>query len=363
MALPSKPKYGELSWTSFSGLVAALLPLPIVLLWKALTHLFSRTPKSLRRRLGDHALLYIASNSNLQQMKYLLGTTSGTYERWSKAARASMEVDELGGDAKLLWIGPKSLDRVILVLHGGGYLLPAPDYIFAFYRYIQVELEKRDMPVGIALLQYSLAPFATFPTPLNQLRLATEFLLASGVSCDRLQLSGDSAGGNLAFQFVSHILHPSSTLPEIKIPAPIRGICAISPWVSMSADSPSWMENDGKDTLLRKSSAEWGRIVRNGFPEEHDSFAEPGKAPSFWFQGIGEVVGNILITAGEDEGLRDDIVGFAEELKRHAHSGAVELVVQEGGLHEDPFLDFFAGEKRVGSLTTRIVDWFAVGFT
>jgi hypothetical protein len=41
----------------------------------------------------------------------------------------------------------------------------------------------------------------------------------------------------------------------------------------------------------------------------------------------------------------------------------VQLVVQNGGLHDDMFLDFMVKEKKLGTLTPLVVNWFAAGFT
>jgi acetyl esterase/lipase len=74
-----------------------------------------------------------------------------------------------------------------------------------------------------------------------------------------------------------------------------------------------------------------------GYSKFGSALAEPAKAPEDWFEGVG---GLIFITAGEREVMRDSI---AERLEKH-HT-KVELIVQEGGLH-DMFIDFFhAGEE------------------
>jgi hypothetical protein len=50
-----------------------------------------------------------------------------------------------------------------------------------------------------------------------------------------------------------------------------------------------------------------------------------------------------------------------EAFKKHHPN--VELVVQKDGLHEDMYLDFVLGEKKLGSLTPLTVEWLAAGFT
>jgi len=84
------------------------------------------------------------------------GTTEGKYTEFVKQAGLEETIEDLGiGGARLLWIGPRRLDKVIFYLHGGGYVLSVacPEY----WRAIQVELEKKGLNVGIAMLRYSMS--------------------------------------------------------------------------------------------------------------------------------------------------------------------------------------------------------------
>ncbi|KAJ7730968.1 Alpha/Beta hydrolase protein [Mycena maculata] len=293
---------------------------------------------SVKQILGYCALRYATTHLSVPQMQFLLGTTLQVYTKWAKQSHLPVVVDELGEDARLMWIG-------------GGYLLPATDFSLSFWRYVQIELEKRGIELDIALLQYSLAPRATFPTPLNQAHLTLEFLIAAGVQPGNLQITGDSAGGNLVLQLLSHILHPRPSVPEIHLAAPIRGAFLMSPWVSLTADSQSHTQCDGMDMLTKRA---WGRQILADFPETEVAFSPPAKAPESWFKGVDGAVDRVLITAGGAECLHDDIVEFSEGFKKQ-HCN-VE------GLHGDTFLDFFTGEKKLGSLTPVILDWIAPGF-
>ncbi|KAF7373556.1 Abhydrolase-3 domain-containing protein [Mycena sanguinolenta] len=346
-------KYGQLSWAESLGIVAALIPLPAVLLWSVTTTAFASYNKErgIKRITGDSALRYVLSSLSVPQLQAVFGTTLETYKKWSKAAKLPVTVDELGEDGRLLWIGQKRLDRVVLFAHGGGYLLPCPEFHLSFWRHVQLELQKQDIQVGIAVLNYSLAPQASFPTPLKQAGLALDFLMAAGVKPQNLQLAGDSAGGNLILQSV----------PEIHLSAPLRGIYLISPWTSLSANSKSHDENDGRDFLRHATLKDWGAQILAGVPDGDLPFAEAVRAPEDWFKGVDGLVERVLVTAGGAECLRDDIVTFAEAFKKH-HANS-ELVVQTGGLHEDMFLDFVVNEKKMGKLTPLTVEWLAAGFT
>jgi acetyl esterase/lipase len=121
------------------------------------------------------------------------------------------------------------------------------------------------------------------------------------------------------------------------------------------------MENDGRDIVRPGTFAAWGAQILADVPETDHAFAEPVRAPEWWFKGVDALVERILITAGGAELLRDDIVAFGEAFKKH-HSNA-ELVVQKDGLHEDMYLDFMLKEKKLSSLTPLTVEWLAAGFT
>ncbi|KAJ7756244.1 Alpha/Beta hydrolase protein [Mycena metata] len=358
----SSSKYGQLSWTETLGMVAKLIPLPVVLFWSVATtaHASFNEDRSVRRIIGDCALRYLATNMSIPQLQHLFGTTLGMYQTWTKKMKLPATIDELGEDARLLWIGPKRLDRVVLFCHGGAFSLPATDYYASFWRHVQLELEKQGIPVGIVLLNYSLAPTATFPTPLKQAKLALEFLMVAGVKPQDLQLAGDSAGGNLILQIFSQMLHPRSSVPEIRLPAPLCGACLISPWTSLSADSNSHSECQGLDYLDKVSLKKWGAQILADVPEADRAFAEAVRAPEGWFQGVEGLVDRVLVTGGGAELLRDDIVVVGEMLKKHHPE--TELVIQTNGLHEDVYVDFAVGEKRLSSLTPLVVEWLAAGF-
>lgn len=50
--------------------------------------------------------------------QYLLRSSLDVYERWTAARKLPRTIDALPNDVKLLWIGPKRLDNVILFIHG-----------------------------------------------------------------------------------------------------------------------------------------------------------------------------------------------------------------------------------------------------
>jgi len=315
----------------------------------------------MRRILGDSLLRYLFKNLTIPQLPNHFGTTVDVYTKWMRQVQLPIIVDELGEAARLLWIGPKRLQHVVLFVHGGGYALPPPDFALSFWQHVRLELEKQNVEAGFAILNYSLWPTATFPTPLDQTRRAVEFLIEAGVQPSHLHIAGDSAGANLIIQLLSHMLHPRPDVDEIRLREPIRAIYLISPWVSLSGDSQSHDDNDGIDYMPKSGLIDIGGHILAGFSTNARVFAEAIKAPPAWFEGLEAIVASILITVGGAECLRDDILAFGEILKEH--HPAVEVAVQPGGFHEDMFLDFFVGETKLGSLTPLLVDRLVTGCT
>ncbi|KAJ6517363.1 Alpha/Beta hydrolase protein [Mycena vitilis] len=355
-------KYGELRWTESLGLVAKIIPFPAVLLWNVGVNSFApyNRERSVKRIAGDAILRYFARFLSIPQLQNTFGTTIAIYTKWTSKAGLPSIVDETGEDGRLMWVGAKRLDRVVLFSPGGAFFLPVTDYQLEYCRYAQLELAKRNIHVGFAVLDYALKPTATFPTPLRQTALALEFLMSAGVQPQNLQLVSDSAGANLLIQLFSQMLHPLDNVPRIQLSQPIRGLCLFSPWAGLAAESESFTENDGYDYLSKAALGDWGRQVIADVPPASRAFADPVLAPPNWFAGVDKLVDRVLITAGTAECGRDDVVSVAETFKKFHPS--TKFIVQENGLHGDLLLDFFFMDKQLGKLTAPSIDWLAGGF-
>lgn len=357
--------YGQVSWIEIASIVLVLARLPLTLSWSLFKATFVRSSrthnKTWRRVLGDTAFRFLADSWNMSQFQYYLGTTLQVYSAWAKQSGLPVLVDEIGGGARLLWIGPRRMDRVVLYFHGGGYVIPMQDFGASFWNYVRLELSRNGLDVGFAILNYSIVPTATFPTPLIQAVKAIHHVLESGCKPQNIQIVGDSAGANLALAFLSHTLHPVDGIPLVSLPSRIRGIYLMSPWVSLTGDTGSHAANDRTDIVGAEMFGYCGRNVFVGVPESLRVYLEASKAPAAWFGGVDGVVERVLISAGGKECLRDDIVKVADRLAAH-HGEGVRLVVQEDGVHNDPFYDFLVGEKALCDLTPEIVKWVRDGF-
>jgi len=356
-------QYGRPSWTEKVAFAfTVLVHMPIVLVWTLLTSSFHphNRLKTWKRVVADKAFYHLTKELNAKQLQWTMGTTLKVYEDWVKQSGLPIMVDELGEDARLLWIGKRRIDRVILYFHGGAFVCPMQYFVPSFWEYMQEELEKKGTYAGLAILNYTLVPSGTFPTQLKQATLALEHLISSGARPQNIQIVGDSAGGNLILQLISHILHPLEGIPRTNLSSPIRGAYLMSPWVSLTGDAGSMTSNDDNDIIGTKCINEWGHQVLEGVPDSQLPYIYPNKAPESWFKGIDTVVDRVLITAGSAECLRDPIEVFAKQIGS-LHSGA-DFLMQQNGVHNDPYFDFFTKEKKLGKLTPQILGWLARGF-
>jgi hypothetical protein len=53
-----------------------------------------------------------------RQTRVIFGATRATYVDFVREAKLTPLVEEIGDDAKLLWIGPKTTNNVLLYFHG-----------------------------------------------------------------------------------------------------------------------------------------------------------------------------------------------------------------------------------------------------
>ena len=63
-------------------------------------------------------MLLIVSGTKRNQTRAIFGPTRGTYDNFVHEAKLTPLVEDIGDDAKLLWIGPKVTDNVLLYFHG-----------------------------------------------------------------------------------------------------------------------------------------------------------------------------------------------------------------------------------------------------
>jgi acetyl esterase/lipase len=129
-------------------------------------------------------------------------------------------VEANGVPAEWVLAAGTEAERVILYLHGGGYVIGSP----TTHRGLAERLS-RAAAARVLVIDYRLAPEHPFPAAIEDATAAYGWLLASGVKAGEIAVAGDSAGGGLT---VSTLV----ALRDAGHPLPAAGICK-SPWVDM----------------------------------------------------------------------------------------------------------------------------------
>lgn len=207
-------------------------------------------------------------------------------------------------------------DKVILQLHGGGYIGPMKN---AYYRFA-VRYSEESLGASVLTIDYRVAPEHPFPAALEDTIAAYQWLLEEcGYRGEDIIVAGDSAGGGLSL-CLGHYLKEH----EMEMPAAF--IC-MSPWTDLTLSGESYEENFEKDPLFGNTKE--SMVYEREYLKEGDDPKNPYISPLFGdFTGFSP----ILFQVGSIEMLLSDSLSAAQKAKE---SGVeVELTVYEGMFHD-----------------------------
>jgi len=128
-------------------------------------------------------------------------------------------------------------DRVLLYLHGGGYVIGSP----TTHRFLAGRLSAV-VGARVLLADYRLAPEHRFPAALDDAVAAYRWLLGLGYDPARLCVAGDSAGGGLGLAALVVLRDEGVALPA--------ALVCCSPWVDLSCAMPSITARHDRDIVL-----------------------------------------------------------------------------------------------------------------
>ncbi|MBR1646429.1 MAG: alpha/beta hydrolase fold domain-containing protein, partial [Selenomonadaceae bacterium] len=161
----------------------------------------------------------------------------------------------------------KKSARVVLQLHGGGYV----DGLGDLHRDFAVkQMVLSDAREGY-IVDYRLAPENVYPAALDDAFAAYEEILNRGVDPKNLIVFGDSAGGNLALEL-------SLLLKEKNLPQPALLILH-SPWTTLETDLPSRAGNSERDLILGVTNPHMYNEVCNPTYGGKISLSDPRLSP------------------------------------------------------------------------------------
>jgi acetyl esterase/lipase len=228
------------------------------------------------------------------------------------AKDVSCEPVEAAG-VKAEWIVPPGAEeRVILYLHGGGYVMGSINTHRAMVARIARAAHARALA-----LDYSLAPERPFPAAINDTTAAYKWLLERGYKPNQVVLAGDSAGGGLVLAALLALRDSGTSLPACAI--------AISPWTDMEGTGESMKTKADKDPMVANDTGllNMARLYLGG-ADARNPLASPLYAD---FRGLPP----LLIQVGEAETLLDDSTRVAERAK--AAGVKVDLEVWDEMIH------------------------------
>lgn len=211
------------------------------------------------------------------------------------------------------WVCPASAgdEKVVLYLHGGGYVVGGIDNYQAM-----CGLMAHTLNMKVLLPDYRLAPEHPFPAALEDVQKVYQWLLAQGYQPANITIAGDSAGGGLS---VATVL----ALRDAKVPLPAAVVC-ISPWADLTCKGQSHISKaEAESMLMTDVLLEWASCYA-GRENLQNLLISPVYADFHDFPPL-------LIQVGSDEILLDDALTLAKKAK--ADGANVELKIWAGMWH------------------------------
>ncbi|KAK0209908.1 hypothetical protein IW262DRAFT_1244121, partial [Armillaria fumosa] len=203
-------------------------------------------------------------------------------------------------------------------------------------RYLQVELEQRNIHIGIAILAYKLLPNNPFPAQLCEAQAAISSLLNAGTKPQNITLTGASASRNLILQLFTHILHPLSSVSQIPEVC-FHRVFLMFPWVSILPQNLHKAKHQ-YDSL----STQYGHLachtLLNDISPDNIAFINPLEVPEDQFNGLSRLAKGVFVMWGEVECLRVGQRQCCKEYIEPYHLW-VEMYEQKSGIHCQPIWD------------------------
>ena len=210
------------------------------------------------------------------------------------------------------WVAmPNSANgRVVLYLHGGGYVMGSR----RTHRELAARIA-RDAAARVLVLEYRLAPEHPFPAAVDDATAAYRWLRKQGIAASSIAIAGDSAGGGLTLATLLALRDAGDALPACAV--------CLSPWTDLEGSGASAQPGGADDPMVTVAALrDMGRIYAG------DALRNPLAAPLYaGYKGLPP----LLIQVGTREVLLDDSTRVAD--KARAAGVTVRLEIEEGAPH------------------------------
>jgi acetyl esterase/lipase len=205
------------------------------------------------------------------------------------------KVDAVGVPAEWLVAPGAESGRVLLYLHGGGYVIGSINT----HRDLAGRLS-RAAAARVLLIDYRLAPEHPQPAAVEDATAAYRWLLRNGAAPARTVIAGDSAGGGLT---VATLV----ALRDAGEPLPAAGVC-LSPWVDLEGIGESMTTKASVDPIVQRPGLLWFANLYLGGAHPRTPLAAPLYAD---LHGLPP----LFIHVGTAETLLDDATRLADRAK------------------------------------------------
>jgi epsilon-lactone hydrolase len=232
----------------------------------------------------------------------------GAMEKVSEHVARDVKCDAVSaGGVKAEWIVPPNAanDRVILYLHGGGYVMGSINT----HRAMVARIARASQARALAL-DYRMAPEHPFPAAVDDATAAYRWLLAQGYKPGKIAISGDSAGGGLTLATVIALRDAGTALPAAAVP--------ISAWADLEGTGDSVKTRAAADPMVGQEGLLRMAKMYAGDHDPKNPLISPIHAD---YRGIPPM----LLQVGDAEILLDDSTRVADRAK--AAGVKVELEV------------------------------------
>jgi epsilon-lactone hydrolase len=220
------------------------------------------------------------------------------------------QVDAGGVPADWVWVDTPEPDRVVLYLHGGGYVMGSRNT----HRGLAGRIA-RAARARVLLPDYRLAPEHPFPAALEDAAACWRWLVSEGHAPERMTIAGDSAGGGLALATLLALKAAGDPLPACAV--------ALSAWTDLEGTGPTAEPGAVSDPMLTVEG-----LRSTGRQYAVDDLRNPFAAPLH-----GDLAGlpPLLLQVGTREILLSDSTRLAE--KARAAGVDVTLEIEDGLIH------------------------------
>jgi epsilon-lactone hydrolase len=235
------------------------------------------------------------------------------YERFHAQFSAPEEVAVMhvntGGVPALRFVPPDAGPGRILYLHGGGHVMGSA---FGY----------RPMIAAVALAagseaiapDYRLAPEHAFPSALDDIDRAYEWVIASGTPAERVVVFGDSSGAGLVMSLLIRLRDDKRPLPG--------GAVLFCPWLDLTGSNLRALADVSEEVLLlRRQAASFATSYLAGHPID-DPVVSPLTAD---LSGLPP----LLVQAATGDTQREDAHQVTQRARAHGVDARLELYPAE----------------------------------